>query len=269
LKLSQLRSLGLKTDIEIARFENKLKERDGYLVVETPGNPDFYWGNFLIFPSPPTLEDQAGWPAIFQKEFAHNAAIQHMAFTWDSPEGEKGVDFPGYEFEESPIYHLSEAKKPTRMNEEVEVRALTSDSDWQQALANQVNCRGEGFEETEYLRFKEKQMARYRRMCEAGLGSWFGAFLKEKLVADAGLYHFGDLGRFQSVGTDPAFRRRGISATLIYNMAQHGLKRSKKLVIVADPTHGADRVYRSVGFAGSELAVQLTRRPPPQRPADR
>lgn len=262
MKLSQIRSLGLKTDIEIARFENRFTERDGYLVVETPGNPDYYWGNFLLFPSPPTLEDRIRWPAIFQKEFAHNPAIQHRAFTWDSPEGKKGVDFPGYEFEASPIYHLSQTTLPARMNEEVQVRVLSSEDDWRQAIHNQLQCRGEGFEEAGYLRFKEKQMARYRRMSEAGLGDWFGAFLNGKLVADAGLYHFGDLGRFQSVGTDPGFRRRGISATLIYNMAQHGLKRSKKLVIVADPTHGADRVYRSVGFGGTETAVQLTLRAP-------
>lgn len=262
MKLIQIRSLGLKTDIEIARFENKLTERDGYLVVETPGNPDFYWGNFLLFPSPPTLEDRVRWPAIFKEEFAHNPAIQHQAFTWDSPEGMRGVDFPGYDFEASPIYHLNKAIRPTRMNEEVEVRALSSEEDWRQAITNQVSNRAEGFEEEGYLRFKEKQMARYRRMSEAGLGHWYGAFLNRKLVADAGLYHFGELGRFQSVETASAFRRQGIAAALIYNMAQHGLKRAKNLVIVADPTHGADRVYRSVGFGGSEIAVQLTLRAP-------
>lgn len=261
MKLNDLRSLGLKTDIEISRFENKLTERDGYLVVETPANPDFYWGNFLIFPAPPKPEDAARWPAIFKEEFRHNPAIRHVALTWDSPEGERGAEFPGYDFEASPIYHLNKAIRPPRFNEEVQVRALSSDSDWHQAVTNQVNCRGEGFEETGYLRFKEKQMGRYRRMAEAGFGAWFGAFLNKKLVADAGLYHFDDVGRFQSVGTDPTHRRQGICAALIYNMAQQGLKRSEKLVIVADPTHGADRVYRSVGFGGTEMAVQLTRRP--------
>jgi ribosomal protein S18 acetylase RimI-like enzyme len=262
LRLSQLRSLGLKTDIEIARFENKLTERDGYLVVETPGNPDFYWGNFLLFPSPPTLEDRERWPAIFQKEFSHNPAIQHRAFTWDSPEGERGADFPGYQFESSPIYHLNKATRPPRMNEEVEVRQLSSGEDWQQALHNQVSCRAQGFEEAGYLRFKERQMARYLRMSEKGLGHWYGAFLHGKLVADAGLFHFGEIARFQSVGTAPAHRRQGIATALIYNMAQQGLKRSKTLVIVADPTEGADRVYRSVGFGGDEISVQLTLRAP-------
>lgn len=261
MKVAHIRSLGLKTDIEIARFENKLTERDGYLVVETPGNPDFYWGNFLLFPSPPKLEDLKRWPAIFQEEFSHNPAIRHQAFAWDSPEGEKGVDFPGYDFEASPIYHLSQTTLPSRLSEEVEVRPLSSEEDWKQAVRNQVSCRGEGFEEAPYLRFKEKQMARYRRMAEAGLGQWFGAFLHKKLVADAGIFHFNGIGRFQSVGTDPLHRRQGICATLIYNMAQQGLKHSKKLVIVADPTHGADRVYRSVGFGGTEINVQLTRRP--------
>lgn len=261
MKISRLRSLGLKTDIEIARFENRLTERDGYLVVETPGNPNYYWGNFLVFPSPPTLEDRASWPAIFKKEFGHNALIKHMAFTWDSPEGEKGVDFPGFDFEASPILHLNKTIRPARMKEEVQVRPLSSEDDWEQAIQNQVSCRGDGFEEESYLRFKRPQMARYRRMSEAGLGHWYGAFLGPKLVADAGLFHFKGIARFQSVGTHPDFRRQGIAAALIYEMAQAGLKRSSTLVIVADPTMGADRVYRSVGFDGQETCVQLCRRP--------
>jgi predicted GNAT family acetyltransferase len=108
-------------------------------------------------------------------------------------------------------------------------------------------------------------MARYRRMSEAGLGHWFGAFLGRTLLADAGLFHFGELARFQSVGTHPDFRRQGIAAALIYQMAQAGLERSPTLVIVADPTMGADRVYRSVGFAGHEISVQLSRRAPHDR----
>jgi ribosomal protein S18 acetylase RimI-like enzyme len=243
-----------------------LSERDDYLVVETPGNPDFYWGNFLVFPHPPEPQDRERWPALFQKEFAHNPQIQHMAFTWDSPEGEKGYPFPGFDFQESPIYTLETAQPPARINEEVEVRPLQSSQDWQGALENQVNNRPEGFEPEGYFQFKQAQMARYRRMAEAGLGDWYGAFLQDRLVADAGLFHFHGLGRFQSVGTHADFRRQGIASSLIFNMARRGLKRSKTLVIVADPEHGADRVYRSVGFHGEEISVQLSRRAPRDQP---
>jgi hypothetical protein len=45
-------------------------------------------------------------------------------------------------------------------------------------------------------------------------------------------------------------------------MAHRSLKRSKNLVIVADPENGSDRVYRSMGFGGGEISVQLSRRVP-------
>jgi len=68
----------------------------------------------------------------------------------------------------------------------VTIRPLAGESDWAQALANQIRCRDPEHAEAGYRLFKERQMARYRAMTAAGWGAWFGAFVGEQLVADFG-----------------------------------------------------------------------------------
>jgi hypothetical protein len=257
MKFSDLECPGLKTGIEIDRFENILKERDEYLVVETPNNPGYFWGNYLIFPNAPKSEDQERWESLFSKEFAHQPKVKHQAFTWDKPE--RGTTFLGFEQEEASELVLKKLQKPKTYNETVQVRALSSDQDWEDALYNQMSTRLESFACEPYFVFKKTQMQRYRRLAEAKQGKWYGAFLKNKLVADCGYFSFGGIGRFQSVGTHPDFRRQGICATLIYECVRQN-PQAKESVIVAE-LGTADRVYRSVGFEGNQSLFQLSKRP--------
>jgi hypothetical protein len=257
MRFSELQSPGLKTDIEIARFENILKERDDYLVVETPQNPGYFWGNYFIFSRPPRPEDQARWESLFSQEFRHQPQVKHQAFTWDRPE--RGADFPGFVQEEAAELTLTKLQKPLNFNEKVEVRALSCDADWEAAVYNQMSTREESFTYEPYFRFKKAQMDRYRRMTTAGHGNWYGAFRAGKLVGDCGFFVFGEIGRFQSVGTHPDFRRQGICATLIYECILQN-PQAKTSVIVAE-LGTAERVYRSVGFHGQRSIFQLTKRP--------
>ncbi len=56
-------------------------------------------------------------------------------------------------------------------------------------------------------------MASYRQMFEAGMASWFGAFMDGQLVGDLGVFCEGIVGRYQNVGTHPEYRRQGICFT--------------------------------------------------------
>lgn len=87
-------------------------------------------------------------------------------------------------------------------------------------------------------------------MQEAGLGHWFGGFINEKLVAGLGIFHRDGIGRFQIVCTDPAFRRRGICGTLVYESSLYALNEMgvQTLVMCADPSYHAIQIYESVGF---------------------
>lgn len=49
----QVRSLGYRTDLIFPAFDGQITDRGDYLVVRTPSNPTFYWGNFLLFDRPP------------------------------------------------------------------------------------------------------------------------------------------------------------------------------------------------------------------------
>jgi hypothetical protein len=55
-------------------------ERDGYLVVRTPENPSFYWGNFLLLREPPQAVEP--WLTRFEVEFPE---ARHRAFGLDLP----------------------------------------------------------------------------------------------------------------------------------------------------------------------------------------
>jgi Acetyltransferase (GNAT) family. len=69
-------------------------------------------------------------------------------------------------------------------------------------------------------------------------------------VCDAG----GGLARYQDVETDPAARRRGLAGTLVWRAGLYAREAfgAGTLVIVADPTEGAIRVYRACGFADTQ-----------------
>ena len=85
------------------------------------------------------------------------------------------------------------------------------------------------------------------------------------LCTGLGLYSDGNgVARFQAVDTHPDYRRRGLAGTLVHHAGAEGLTWPgvQTLVIVADPGDEAIRVYRSVGFDGTETQVQLLRKPP-------
>ncbi|MGZ3694402.1 MAG: GNAT family N-acetyltransferase [Bdellovibrionota bacterium] len=261
----KLRSIGYFTDISLLQYGGRVEDRGEYVVAETPDNPGYFWGNLLVMREIPHRGDYARWTALFRKEFAHQPLVKHMTFGWDSPVGEVGevqefLDH-GFQLEHAVILaaEKGDIEEPKNINHEVEIRALRTDAEWQAAIANQMSCRLSDFKEDAYLPFKTLQMNRYRKMAEAGIGNWYGAFLEGKLVADCGLFFFEKIGRYQSVGTHPEFRGRGICARLIYETAKMAFERgwANTLVMSADPEYHAARVYESVGFSPKERIVGM------------
>ena len=106
-------------------------------------------------------------------------------------------------------------------------------------------------------------MARYRKMVDSGLGDWYGAFAGQQLVADLGLFHHQGVGRYQSVGTHPDFRSRGIASALIVAAGRQAKAKYDlhTLVIVTDEDSSPARLYQSLGFQQTEKQVGLERWP--------
>ena len=258
-----IKSLGYRTDLIFPTFDGQIIDRGNYLVIRTPTNPTFYWGNFLFFSQPPREGDFDVWRDLFTREVGTPPETEHQVFGWDSPDGEEGEiqSFleAGFRVDRNVVLTSHVPSDPAKPSSSVSIRPLKSESDWVQVVENQVICREPEFEEHEYREFQQKQMTRYRKMAASGHGDWYGAFIKQNLVADLGLYHHGGVGRFQSVETNPDFRRRGIAGTMIVEASRQAKKKYNlhTLVIVADEDSSPARLYTSLGFELTEKQVGL------------
>ena len=259
-----LRSLGYRTDLIFPAFDGEIIDRGDYLVVLSPLNPSFYWGNFLLFSAPPQPGDFDKWRTLFASEIGGRPGIMHQTFGWDSSEGDIGFVEPfaqaGFSVNRAVVLTSSAPHPPARVSAAVNIRTLTSASDWVQAFELQVLCREPEHEEAEYRVYRRDAIVRYRKMEAARRGHWYGAFVGERLVADLGVFHDGrGLGRYQSVETHPDFRRQGIAGALVYEaghraMAEHGLH---TLVMIAEEGGSPARLYQAVGFTITERAAGL------------
>jgi GNAT superfamily N-acetyltransferase len=260
----EVRSLGYRTDLMVRLLEGSLVEdRGDYLVVRSPHNPTYWWGNFLLLAAPPLPGDAGAWAAMFAAEFPDAA---HVAIGIDVTEV-SAVDVSaliaeGLRLQRSAVMIAQQLHEPPHLNREAAIRQLTGDEDWRQAaeLRAVVNA-GEPGSEPAFLRAR---IAVERRLTEAGHGSWFGAFLDRTLVAQLGLVtDDSGIARYQNVETHPGARRQGLAGTLVWHAGQCVLDtlRASTLVMVADPGDVAIRVYRSVGFADAETQVAFERQP--------
>jgi ribosomal protein S18 acetylase RimI-like enzyme len=262
-KVMKVKSLGYRTDLIFHGFDGKITDRGDYLVIQTPKNPEFYWGNFLLFSQPPQAVDIEQWRTLFKREIGGPPEVEHQVFGWDSPSGEEGDIRPFIQAEFRPTRDIvmtsSAPHIPARPCSEIQVRALEDDGDWAQALENTITCREPDFEESDHRIFKQKQMERYRMMAASGLGDWYGAFIGERLVADLGIFHDNEVARYQNVETHPDFRRRGIAGTMVYEASRQAIDKYdlETLVIVAEEGSNAARLYQSLGFQQTETQVGL------------
>jgi GNAT superfamily N-acetyltransferase len=258
-----VRSLGYRTDLMIRVLEgSQVEDRGDHLVIRSPRNPTYWWGNFLLVTAPKPGE-AAHWIAAFAAEFP---AARHIAIGVDVTEigaldtGEYAAMDLG--LERSSVLTAQELAEPQRPNRQADYRELSEDDDWRQSADLRAAAyEGEPGGDPEFLRAR---VAAERALTEAGHGSWFGAFVDGNLVAQLGLITDGSgVARYQNVETHPGWRRRGLAGSLVWRAGQHGLDTlgASTLVIVADPLADAIRVYRTLGFSDAETQVGFERQP--------
>ena len=261
-----VQSLGYRTDLMLLRLQGSVvADRGDYLVVRTPANPGFHWGNFVLADQTWVRRPLADLVGVFHGE---HPKAGHLALgvdgvdglTWDSDElGECGL-----EVERSVVMTATEVHEPLRPNTEAVCRMLASDADWAAALDLHAAVDGT-FDPAENRSFTQRRMTARREQQEAGLGGWFAAFVDGEMLCGLGLFTDGSgLGRFQDVETMASARRRGLAATLVHHASVSGLQdyAIRDLVMVADPGYAAIRIYRSLGFVDSEIQVQVARPSP-------
>jgi len=271
-------SLGWQTDLIFARFDGQVADRGNYLLVRTPGNPTFWWGNFLLFQHAPGAGDLERWMALFDGEIATpQPESRHRAFGVDVPERlVLPPDFAAAGFALNEATVLTLGREQLREHSRAapagfEFRVLELPRDSAAVVDKQVAVDAQRYEVVGYRLFAERQMARYAAMQRAGLGHWFGLVTQvgghAVLAASCGLFrdpaHHDGLGRFQYVSTHPDWRRRGLCTALVHAACRHGFEAMglRTLVMVADPDDVAIGVYESVGFRRGVSTWQFERPP--------
>jgi GNAT superfamily N-acetyltransferase len=256
----ELRSLGYRTDLAILELEgSQVTDRGDHLVIRTPANPEYWWGNFLLVRE---LSPGSGpsWLATFAATFP---GARHVALGLDmtSADAIAPAGLTGMTLERNVVMTAAAVHAPPHPNSEALFRPLAGDADWRQSLdlAAAVHAGEPGGSDG----FMTARAAAQRALTEAGHGAWFGAFLDGTLVAQLGLVTgISGLARYQSVETHPAARRRGLAGTLVWHAAATALAgETSTLVMVADPDDDAIRVYRTVGFTVTEPQLGLIRPP--------
>jgi GNAT superfamily N-acetyltransferase len=203
---------------------------------------------------------------VFAAEFPDAG---HIAIGVDGTDGAPGLEEHAaaldLDVERVTMLSATSVRPPPRPDTTAEYRRLASDADFEQAV--DLQYANEPADGRDYLTARS---ARYRQIQDAGHGAWFGAFVDGTMRAGLGLFTDGSgVARFQAVDTHPDFRGRGLAGTLVHHAAAEGLSWPgvETLVIAADPAYHAIRIYRSVGFDGTETQVQVSRNPPGRRPA--
>jgi GNAT superfamily N-acetyltransferase len=265
----QIRSFGYRTDLAIRVLEgSQISDRGGYLVIRSQDHPDFWWGNFLLLAEPPGPGEAGEWLARFAAEFP---GAGHVALgvdvTEDSAAGRAELTAAGLQLIRLTVLTATDVQAPAHLNAAASYRTLSGDDDWRQAarLRAVISEGGPGSEPG----FLRTRLAAERAITEAGHGSWFGAFIGGRLLAQLGLISCGSgLARYQNVETDPSARRQGLAGSLVWHAGRHALTAgdASTLVIVADPEEDAIRVYRSAGFTDAQAQVGFERQPLATRP---
>lgn len=253
-----VRSLAWRTDIALLQQSGStVSDHGDHLVVRTPENPAFYWGNFLLLAAPPPAAEARGWVERFEDALPGS---RHRTFGLDQPHAATD-EFDcfarlGYSLDCSIVLTTDAVHPPERDAAGVALRPLLSDEDWTQRVALAHALHGEGDEPGEFLLRRARAE---RRRCESGHGAWFGAFEGDRLLSALGIFRTVDgLARYQDVETHPAARRRGLASALLHHAGLFAAQElgATKLVIVADPDYHALRLYRSLGFTDSETQLQ-------------
>ncbi len=262
-----VQSLGYRTDLMVRRLAgSSITDRERYLVVRSPHNPLFHWGNFLLFRSVPAEDEIEDWIRVFVGEFPD---ATYVALGVDGTTGltDFHVASTGLEVERDVVLSTQSLRRARPSSEGHILRELGSDEDWNQVLDLRLDVsRDDGPLPADHGCFLERSTDEARWLVEAGHGAYFGAFSDDRLCSMVGIVSDGGrVARFQNVATRADRRRRGLAGDLLVQAGEFGLSElgARILVIVAEAGGPAAELYRSVGFRDAEGQIGLSRSPSP------
>ena len=253
---------GWETDLAVLRHGGSvIADRGDHLLVRTPDNPGFHWGNLLFVTDEDAVDDGERWVRTFQ------TAIPDA--TWVAVGLIRMPDDPtewvaqGLDVELDEVLTTRTLPRQTPLPDGYTARRLDGD-DWARLVGRSVadNDRTGEHAPKSYARFVSAQTKAQRALSERDVAAFFGAFAGDTLVASLGIVRCGTTARYQSVGTDAEHRRRGLAAHLLGVAARWSADHDcERWVIVTEATNPAGRVYRSSGFEPDTGNAQAYRKP--------
>lgn len=260
-----VRSLGFRTDLALlTRAGSVVEDRGTHLVVRTPDNPSYFWGNFILLAQPPVPGGEREVIGAFHTEFPQ---AEHVSIGVDGTEDLTDALQPfadaGLEVESCTVLTTGALVAPRPVADGVHVRPLESDADWE-SRARLSHHLWSQTDEATFLTYARRKNDQERVLVAQELGQRFGAFVDGELVSTAGIFVTEKgVARFQSVETHPDHRRQGLGAAVVHAAGAHALMtyEVEELVIAADTEGEAIEIYRRLGFTDAERHNTLERRP--------
>ncbi len=254
---------GWRTDLAVLELMGSVIEDEGdHLLIRTPDNPGFHWGNFVFVTADEEVDNADRWVDTFHTAMpeANWVAIGLIRM----PEDRQAWADKHLDLELDDVLTTHRLPRQTPLAPGYMVRRLVGE-DWGQVLARSVveNGRTGEHEQASFARFASGRVEAQRSLSERDISAFFGAFAGDALVASLGIVRGGRTARYQSVGTDAKHRRRGLAAHLLGVAARWSADQGcDQWVIITEATNPAGRVYRSVGFEPDIGNAQAYRKPP-------
>ena len=252
-------SLGLSTDLQLLALRGTIVDRGDYLVVTTPDDPGYYFGNLLVLRAAPQVGEVAYWTRKFAEELGGNGQIHHVTFRWDDISGDVGaraeLEAAGFAIELTDVM-TAPRDGISRARTGCAIRVLTADEVI--ATSDFAWANGDRHDDV-YRQFLDRRALWKGSLVAKGSARFYGAFEGAALVGCLGLVSLGDVSRFQDVEVAESYRKRGIASALLAAAAFDA--EAETLVIVAEPGGNAARVYQRAGFRIVEHTASACRRP--------
>lgn len=240
---------GWATDLAVLELTGStITDRGDHLVIRTPDNPTFHWGNCLFVADGDVVGDAERWLHEFGLSFpdAYWIAIGLTRM----PDDESPWAAHGLEVELDDVLTTRRPPRHTLLPPGYQVCRFGRD-DWEKSVARAVseNDRTREHDPASYREFAVRRTRARRALSERDLAAFFGAFTEETLVAELGIVRCATTARYQHVSTDAQHRRRGLSSHLLGVAGSWAAERGcDRWVIVTEATNPAGRVYRRAGF---------------------
>jgi len=240
---------GWETDLAILRHsDSSIDEFEDHLVIRSPHNPDYHWGNFILVTNNDFAKDASRWMQTFRDAFP-SAKWVSIGLP-EYPAAPEDWEPFGIELERLEVLKADTKPAFPEIDQNYTSRNL-SGKDWDALLQREIseNLKSGEHDPESYERFIRRTIEGYEELSNRGVASWFGAFHGTELVADLGIVVCGETARYQSVQTDERHRRKGLASHLLGKAADWASQAGcRSWVIVTESTNDAGRVYRKAGF---------------------